>query len=138
MIAEDALDPVQQAVYDVLAADAVLEGLGCTIWDEVPEGTPRPYIVLGESMETPDRDLATHGRQTVETLHIWSKKRGMTETKLIMARVQALLDHQPLTIAGHRHIVTRWEFGQTLRDPEPGIRHGVTRFRIITEQEISP
>lgn len=135
MTALDALAPVQQAIYNVLAADAMLQSLGCTVWDEPPEGTPRPYVLLGESMETPDRDLTSHGRESVETLHVWWERRGMKQGKQIMARVVALLDHTPLTIADHRHIVTRWEFGQTIRDPEPGIRHGILRLRIITEQE---
>jgi hypothetical protein len=38
-------------------------------------------------------------------------------------------------VVGRHHVVTRYEFAQTLRDPEPGIRHVVIRFRILTEQE---
>ena len=128
------LGPVQAAMYGVLIGDATLGALISGVFDEVPEGTPRPYMVIGEALETPANSHDRFGRETVETLHVWSDHRGFSQVSEIAARVVALLDHQPLTIAGHHHVVTRYEFGQQLKDPDPSLRHTVLRFRVVTEQ----
>ena len=125
---------VQAAIYDVLSGDAALGALISGVFDEVPEGTACPYVVIGEALETPANSHDRFGRETVETLHVWSDHRGFSRVSEIAARVVALLDHQPLTIAGHHHVVTRYEFGQQLSDPVPHLRHTVLRFRVITEQ----
>lgn len=136
MTADSPLGPIQEAVYDVLSADATLAALITGVFDEVPEGTAYPYVVIGEALEQPDNAHDRFGRQTVETLHVWSDHRGFSDATSIASRVIALLDHQPLTIAGRHHVVTRYEFSQALRDPDkPGLRHIPIRFRILTEVE---
>ena len=135
MIPESPMGAVQTAVYELLTADTALMGLVTGVFDEVPEGTRYPYVVLGESMEQPDNTHDGFGRETVETLHTWWDRRGMAQGKAIMSRLVELLDHQPLTIVGQHHVVTRYEFAQTLRDPNPKLRHGIQRFRVVTEQE---
>lgn len=129
------LGPIQEAVYELLTGDTTLMGLVSGIYDEVPEGAAYPWVAIGEALEQPDDRLDGFGRQTVLTLHVWSKHRGFSEATTIASRLMQLLDHQPLDIAGHHHVVTRYEFSQTLRDPEPGVRHIPIRFRILTEQE---
>jgi hypothetical protein len=129
---------IQQAVYALLTADAQLMGLlsGDGVYDGAPEGAPYPYIDLGEAVESPDNTHDGWGRQTVITLHVWTQHHGHSKGLTIAARVLQVLDHQPLTIAGHRHISTRYESMQTLTDPDPpgDIRHIPMRFRVTTEQ----
>lgn len=129
------LGPVQVAVYETLTDDPTLMGLITGVFDEVPEGQPLPYVVIGEAVEQPDNHHGGFGRETVETLHIWSGHRGFSEAQTIAARAIALLDHQALDVTGQHHIATRYEFAQTLTDPDPHLRHLVLRFRIVTEQE---
>lgn len=134
MIADSPIDEIQTAVYGVLSGDATLGGMVTGVFDEVPEGTAFPYVTLGEDLEQPANSHDRFGRETVLTLHVWTRSRGSIEAKRIASRVIALLDHQPLTIVGHHHVATRYEFSQTLRDPEPHVRHVPIRFRIVTEQ----
>lgn len=128
--------PVQAAVYTRLTADEQLAALITGIYDYVPEDAVFPYVTVGEAIETPDNTVAGLGRQTVITLHVWTRARGHAKGLTIAARITALLDHQPLTIPGSAHIATRYEFGQTLIDPEPpgDVRHVVLRYRVVTEQ----
>ncbi|MYS74169.1 DUF3168 domain-containing protein [Streptomyces sp. SID5926] len=128
--------PVQTAVYGRLKGDATLAGMISGIYDYVPEDVAYPFVVIGEALETPDNRHGGFGRETVVTLHVWSRYQGYSQALRIGARVTALLDHQPLTIEGLDHIATRFEFSQTLTDPEPpgDIRHLVLRYRIVTEQ----
>ncbi|MFC8494710.1 DUF3168 domain-containing protein [Streptomyces sp. NPDC057235] len=128
--------PVQSAVYARLTSDPQLSGAVSGVYDYVPEKTPYPFVSIGEAIETPDNTLGSLGRETVITLHVWTRARGHSPGLGIAARITELLDHQPLTITGAHHVATRYEFSQTLIDPEPpgDIRHVVLRYRIVTEQ----
>ncbi|THA31836.1 DUF3168 domain-containing protein [Streptomyces sp. A1277] len=128
--------PVQGAIDALLRGDAEFMAMVKGLYDYVPEECEYPFVVTGDTIETPDNRLASFGRQTVVTLHVWSQYRGYAQALRIGARITALLDHQPLTVPGLAHVVTRYEFGQTLTDPEPpgDIRHLVLRYRVVTEQ----
>ncbi|PSK47976.1 hypothetical protein B0E38_06453 [Streptomyces sp. 111WW2] len=128
--------PVQTAVYARLKDDATLTGMISGIYDYVPEDVAYPFVVIGEALETPDNRHGGFGRQTVVTLHVWSRYQGYSQALRIGARVTELLDHQPLALPGLNWIATRFEFSQTLTDSEPpgDIRHLVLRYRIVTEQ----
>lgn len=126
--------PLQDAVLAALKADTELMNLVKGVFDWVTEGQPYPYVVIGESIETPDNAHDSHGSRTVITLHVWSQYRGYHQARTIAARVRALLEHRPLTIAGHRHVATYFVSQQTLTDPEPpgDIRHVPISFRVLT------
>jgi hypothetical protein len=134
-----AFTPVQAAVYSALTGSGTLVATlgGPHVYDgEAPEGSARPYILIGESLETPDNAHGAFGRQTVMTLHVWSDYQGFTEANAIAYQVQELLDEQPLNIVGARHVLTRFEFAQTLTDPDDrSLRHATLRFRFITCKE---
>ena len=129
--------PTQAAIFAKLTADAMLSTMLVGVFDgDAPEGTAFPYVLIGDAIETPDNAHGAFGRQTVQTLHVWSEYRGFAEASSIAYRLQELLDEQPLDITGHRHVATRFEFAQTLTDPDrPGLRHVPVRFRIITSKE---
>ncbi|MFJ4987894.1 DUF3168 domain-containing protein [Streptomyces sp. NPDC088732] len=128
--------PIQQALSARLSGDEDLQALITGVFDFVPEKQAYPFVVIGEATETPDNRHGGFGRQTSVTLHVWSQYRGYTQALQIGAIITGLLDHQPLPIAGLDWISTRFEFSQTLTDPEPpgDIRHLVLRYRITTEQ----
>ncbi|MCZ4604994.1 DUF3168 domain-containing protein [Streptomyces sp. Lzd4kr] len=126
---------IQDAVLALLQADAELMALVQGVFDWVEEKQPYPYVVLGESVETPDNSHDSHGSNTVITLHVWSQYRGYHQARTIATRLRALLEHRPLTIVGHRHVATYFVSQQTLTDPEPpgDIRHIPISFRVLTE-----
>ncbi len=127
---------IQGAIRSLLVADAELQSLGVSVYDYLPENVPYPFIVIGEATEVPANAHDRHGWETVPTLHVWDQYRGFKRVLQIGGRLTALLDHQPLTVPGYDHIVTRFEFGQPLTDPEPpgDIRHLVQRYRVVTAQ----
>ncbi|MER6603912.1 DUF3168 domain-containing protein [Streptomyces parvus] len=127
---------IQKAIRDVLYADSTLTAMVSAVYDYLPPTATYPYVVLGEAMDTPANAHDRFGRNTVITLHVWSQYRGYAQALDITGRLVELLDHQPLDIVGLDHVVTRYEFSQTLTDPEPpgDIRHAVVRFRVVTEK----
>lgn len=141
LTADDALEPIQAALYARLSGDATLTGLlghragQNGVYDDVPENALYPHVVIGEAIETPDGAHDRFGAQVVVTIHVWVEARGFKTAYPIVRRLRALLDEQPLPITGHHTVSVRWEFTQTLGDPNPELRHLPVRFRITTEQE---
>lgn len=130
------LTPVQAAVYVRLTSDTLLMSMVEGVFDSVPEGTPYPYVKFGSWIETPDNAHGRFGRRALMTLDVWSAYDGYGEVNTIMGRLDELLDQQPLSIVGCRHVSTAFEFAQSLEDPDrPQLRHGSVRYRITTSKE---
>ena len=125
---------IQVAIRDALLADPTIDGLVTGVFDYVPEGTAEPYITVGEAIETPDNTHSGFGHQSVATLHIWTRQRGHAQGLQILEAVKRVLDHQRVTIADRHLVSVRFEFSQTLRDPNPEIRHIPARFRVTTQE----
>ena len=141
-VSKSPLNPVQAALIAILGGDATMTTLlgAGRILDDVPEGQPYPYVVVGDHLSIPDGSHTSYGREVTETIHVWTQKKGNKTGQDILARIDALLHNKPATMsaalaaAGHRCVSIRNEFDQALRDPDPKLRHHVVRFRVITAQ----
>lgn len=138
MSASDPADALQVGLYDLLTGDATLSALA-DVYDDVPEDVEPAYVVIGDMLSTPDGAHGSHGRQTVAVLHTWTRAQSHRPGNAIGARLVALLERRhadldPL-VDGHSVWMVEHEFAQNLRDPEPGIRHRIDRFRVWTRQE---
>jgi hypothetical protein len=128
--------PLQQAVFAALSADAGVKSLlgdPARIFDHVPPSSDFPYLVLGEATTTPFDAKTEDGMEQTLTLHTWSRARGLRETKEIMAAAVKVLDGPSLALSGHTLILLRFEFAATFLDSDGLTRHGVQRFRAITQ-----
>jgi len=107
-----------------------------TVYDQVPEDAPHPYIKIGDHLSVPDNDHGGFGRESTVTVHVWTRSRGNAQGQAIANRVIELFDHRPsdVDVQGHLVVSIRCEFDQALPDPNPEIRHHVVRFRIVTAQ----
>ena len=127
---------LQQAVFAALNADsglAVLLGNPARIYDHAPPASAFPYLVLGEATGIPFDAKTENGMEQTLTLHTWSRTRGLKETKEVMAAVTNALDDQSLSVSGHTLLLLRFEFGTTSLENDGLTRHGVQRFRAITQ-----
>jgi hypothetical protein len=137
-MSESSMGPVQAAVYAVLAADATLLALvdAGAILDSVPEPNKlKKYLLIGESLETPQDTFGSYGREELLTLHVLVEDTqdagGWKRAKDIDARIIELLDGAELTVAGRAFVYCNFDHTQTLHDPP--WRHIATDFRIATE-----
>jgi len=126
---------VQQAVYNrLLDNNAVNESVDGRVFDEVPQGTEYPYINIGEDTAIAwDTDDST-GSESTLTLHVWSRKSGRREVKEIMRLIYASLHRAELVVAGAYVVLCDWEFSESFMDADGVTRHGVTRYRVILEE----
>jgi hypothetical protein len=138
----DPLDLVQVGMRALLLATPALTAIIGTsgVWDEPPEDGPFPYVHIGEATSIIDGTHGGQGRQVVETLHSWARAHSARPVNQLGALLVATLDLQHAALDAVTSGVTVWmlrhEFSQTLRDPDPKIRHRIDRFRIWTSQEV--
>lgn len=138
-VATDPAWPVQVGIRQLLTADVQLSGLIVDVYDEPPEDISGDYVTVNDLFSTPDAAHGRHGRQVVATLHTWTRARSNKPGNDIGNRLVALLTRQAsdldTLVDGHTVWMVVHEFHQNLRDPQPGVRHRVDRFRIRTAQE---
>ena len=123
---------LQSKIFTTLNTDNTLTNtLGANVFDDVPEETAFPLVVLGEdtTVDFSTKDLI--GSETTINIDIFSRYRGSKETKNIMDRIHTLLHDSSLTVSGVNLINLRFEFSDVIRDPDGITRHGIMRFRAI-------
>jgi hypothetical protein len=105
--------------------------LGATVRDDFPENSTYPFVQIGEGRAIEYGTKTSDGSQVALQIDVWSRYRGAKEIKNIMDRVHTLLHNQDLTVTGTNLINLRFEFSDSLRDPDGITRHGVMRFRAV-------
>jgi len=129
----DAAFAVQTAVYDRLTGDPTLMALVDAVNDQVPENAAFPYVAIGEDTAVDFGTKSEPGQELTLTLHAWSRAHGRKQVKDILARVHALLHEQALPVSGFSHVLTRFAFTETFRDPDGLTQHGVARYRVVVQ-----
>lgn len=101
------------------------------IYDDVPEGTSAPYIVVGEetAIDAAVKDKDAH--EHTLTLHVWSQYRGRYEIKTLMQEVYSKLHDTAISVTDASLVLIRHEFSTTLQEADGITRHGVMRFRAL-------
>ena len=119
---------LQKAVFDQLSL------LSTPVFDHVPQNTKPPYITIGEDTSIEwDTDTELGSESTI-TVHVWSRQPGRREVKEIMEDVYHTLHRQTLYSNGIIYVNVNWEFSETFLDPDGVTRHGVMRFRILSQE----
>ena len=129
---------LQQAVYNQLRTNTALtEALAARkggLFDNVPDKTKYPRVVIGEgTLVDWDTDTSFGAEQTI-LVHVWSNHPGQKETKEIMGLVYQALHEVEITPVGFNSVLIRREFSQNMLDPDGATRHGVLRFRCIMDE----
>lgn len=124
--------PLQQAVFSTLDGSVTgIDSASVSVFDDVPEGTTYPYVVLGEETASNFGSKSLDGVEHTLTLHVWSQYRGRREIKEIMQSVYSLLHNTAITVSGASLVNIRQEFNNTLMENDGITRHGVMRFRAV-------
>lgn len=127
--------PVQQSVYSALiSAPATYR-----VYDAVPQGVAKPYIVIGEYTEESDEDLQIITGDASLNIHTWSATAGKKETHAMLEFIRGRLDNQLLPGAWY----CGEEFNEIMEDEgsttASRLYHGIARYRIrIDNGEVIP
>ena len=126
---------LQQSIFTKITSGTLTDVAGTSIttkvFDDVPEGTSYPYVIIGEetatNFGTKDKDANEH----TLTIHVWSQYRGRKEIKNIMSQIYTILHNTDITVSGASLVNISHEFEQTLLEADGITRHGVMRFRVV-------
>lgn len=121
----DNLASIQTAVYSALTANPATY----PVYDAVPQGVAKPYIVIGDIDADPDETLTQATDATIH-LHTWSAYAGKFQTHTMLAFIRARLDGQTV---GSAWAFTE-EFNEMMEDASSTatarLYHGIARYRV--------
>jgi hypothetical protein len=125
-----------KAIRLALASDPVLvASLGGThIFDEVPRGTPPPYITFTRML---GRDWSTNtGRGVEQWVYVesWSAQPGLQESLELGDHLTRILEDQPLTLEGWNLVSLRVMNTETSRERQGRLARMVLKVRALLEE----
>lgn len=124
--------PAQVAMVTAWKASAAVKALlgdPARIYDgQAPQGTPKPYVVVGEQTDTPRRLLGKGGGSDTITASVFSAYPGAKEVTAIAAVLDGVLVG-PLVITGYGSARVKGEFATVLVEDD-GVRHLPRRYRV--------
>lgn len=140
MSTQTSLSEVQTCVFTRLTDDATLMSLINAVYDftAVPDNAPLPYVTIGDATEQPNNAFGRRGYQTRHLVHSWDSGldlSGTQKTQNIIARLNFLLDQQPMTLASQSLVFFLFQQAHIL--PDPGIDkiiHGIVEYDTFTQE----
>jgi len=126
------------AVYAALNVTSLVTTLGCPVYDDVPQGSAFPYVVIGSSSGIPWDTFGKAGKQRVVTIHVYSAYQGGLQARAIFAEIMALLNNQSLSVSGHSSVNVNYEqdVDASVEEVEgTKIVHKVLLFRVYVQED---
>jgi len=124
---------IQLAVINQLKANAELVALA-GIYDSVPKTTVYPYVIIGDDFGVDDSTDDFIRRETISTIHSWSRDRGKEETKLIQGYLDEILNRTELTMVGYSNTLIHIQSSDSFLEADGKTRHGIVNFKLITKR----
>jgi hypothetical protein len=123
----------QQAVYQLLSSDSTLLALVDAVYDRPPQGSPFPYITLGDMAISDWSTKTSTGTEILLTIYIWSRSGGRKETADISDRVYRLLHQASVSVSGQALVQIRYLSSDIQLDDDGITYQGMMRFRSLLE-----
>lgn len=125
---------LQKAVLAALKGDAAVDALlGERVWDQAPEGTGFPHLLIGRCESRP---VAADGGGVEQALSLTGVSRfaGSEEAKAIAAAARACLHEAVLEADGVRTVSLRVVLSEVFRAGDGRRTFAVVRLRAVTEE----
>ena len=122
---------LQKAIYAALTGDATIMAKVTGVYDSVPQSQNFPFVVIGEADFDPFDSHTQDGFEGIVTVHTWARGHGRAQVLDLQDDLYRIIHKNYFSLTGYRVIVNRFQFQQTLVDPDGVTYHGITRFRIM-------
>lgn len=120
---------LQKAIYSKLSTD-----LTVSVLDNVPSGTPYPYVVIGDDTLNDSSTDDFIGFQATVTIHSWTDSEGRKQVKTIQQSIFDSLNRCTLSISGFNFVSCTQEYSETMLEADGITRHGIQRFRVLYDK----
>ena len=124
---------LQTILYSTLNGDSTLDGIvgNNKIFDNVPQDTTYPYVVLGNITALNRGTKTLDGNDYVLDIDVWSTYRGKKEISEAMERIYELLHDTTYSVSGADMVVSQVRNTITLVENNGITRHGVLSLSVI-------
>ena len=124
---------LQTILYSTLNGDSTLDGIvgNNKIFDNVPQDTTYPYVVLGNLTALNRGTKTLDGNDYVLDIDVWSTYRGKKEISEAMERIYELLHDTTYSVSGADMVVSQVRNTITLVENNGITRHGVLSLSVI-------
>ena len=124
---------LQTILYSTLNGDSTLDGIvgNNKIFDNVPQDTTYPYVVLGNITALNRGTKTLDGNEYVLDIDVWSTYRGKKEISEAMERIYELLHDTTYSVSGADMVVSQVRNTITLVENDGITRHGVLTLSVI-------
>jgi hypothetical protein len=123
---------LQKAIFTKLSADLTVPiySMGA-----VPDNARGLYVTIGADTHLEFDTDDELGFESTITIHAWdnnSASRGFGEVKALQSDIYLSLHRAELNVINYNFISCSYEFSDTLIDADGLTKHGIMRFRILT------
>lgn len=109
-----------------------------SVYDEAPQDSSFPYVLIGEMQTTRHGSKTTDGQDVTVTFHVWSAYKGDKQVHQMMDDVVQLITAYTWSLTGFDVLQTRHEFDTVIEDRSDAdrpLRHGILRVRLLTHEQ---
>jgi len=124
----DPVEATQTALYQTLSA-----ALSVSVYDRVPKGAAKPYVVIERSDASPDDPVASRRDIRFFYLSIWSEYPGQKEIIGIQAQIDAALHNARPAMTSGRWVNSKVIRKSTQRDIDGETFMGQVTVEVRTE-----
>ena len=127
---------VQRVLVAQLSADSTfMDLISNRLYDEPPTNEDYPYVVVGDTVETPDNSLTYNGYDTSLSFTIKTKPGGLgfATAKEILNAMNNVLNMKKFDMTGFTMIICKFDNMITNRDGD--IRSIISRYQVISDTE---
>lgn len=137
-----AIGGVYAAVFQALNVETMTgappTGLGCQVYDDVPQARTFPYIRIGDGTEVNADAFDLGINNGTVRVHVFSMYQGMKQAAAIMDHAEDLLDDELLPVTGHTmfglYCESTLDLGAEELDGIGKVRHSLQVYRVWTHQ----
>lgn len=105
----DCLWELQKAAFTVLDGDATLSGLVTGVYDQVPQDTSFPFVVI-ESIGSSGKSTKTEEViQAIVSIAVYSRYRGKKEVWEILNEVKRIMHNNLLSMTGCTMVINKYQ-----------------------------
>lgn len=140
MVRTSPVEAVVSALITTLRATTALTPLVSGIYNDVPQGTAYPYVVVTVPTNRRSDTIGCFGNSALVDTKVVSQYRGDREAARIQAAMISALNFQePALAGGHRVLGLSWDSADSYQDVVNGVptRYHVSTWRAWTEQTTS-
>lgn len=118
------------AIQDAVLAAVTAAVAPTPVYDNVPQNTSPPYVVIGDGVSIPANTKNANGAEHFPEISVHSSHRGYAEAKATVKKIYDALHRVPLILSTGQRVIPQFDFSDYFRDLD-GPR-GVIRFKAQT------